>query len=79
MVIGLVLGVRFVSHEIGDACLRVCVVILRLLRLRLVINRWRDLAQSLTGVPYLQYNVEDSAVDLPRSAAENIQTSIDEL
>ena len=54
-------------------------VVLRLLRLREIIDRRRDLAYPFARVPHLEDHVEDISIDLPWSRTEDIQTCVYEL
>jgi hypothetical protein len=44
-----------------------------------IINRRRNLPHPFLGIPNLQNDFKYGLVDLPRCAAENVKSSVDEL
>jgi hypothetical protein len=57
----------------------VSLVILRTLWLRVLVGHWRKFAHAFTGVPNLEYDIENIPVDLPGCASENVKTCVNKL
>ena len=73
------LQIRLLPGHIHRACLRIRIIILRFQRFRILQgSRW-DLSEPFTGVPDLEDDVEDLAVDLPGGGAEDVEGCVEEL